>query len=377
MSKVSSAQVAYSKGRTTTDSETDECCIDVCDRNNWRAVFNKYDTNHDGYVSIAHLSRLWQEHSQLLQHDLPPTVIQELLERFDWDRDGHFRYDDFEKMMQFAVKYKNYPRFCTLVKFAASTVVASNRRATFVRSYFEEYSCMPPPFFIVLVSIIQVAIYIYYSIELKEWSRNGPTPIKSPLIYNPNRRYEVWRFFTYQFIHIGLYHILFNILMQLVLGIPLEMVHKWYRVGIVYSVGVIAGSLGSSLSDPRTYLAGASGGVYTLIAAHLATVVLNYAEMEFGWLRLTVLIVFGITDFTVAVYERYSRGGSQPISYSAHLAGAFVGLTLGMVGLRNLIVTKCERVLRWISFFFCLTFFIIAVGVNLLATNYYPVPHYD
>lgn len=103
----------------------------------------------------------------------------------------------------------------------------------------------------------------------------------------------------------------------------------------------------------------------------------NYAEMEFGWLRLTVLIVFGITDFTVAVYERYSRGGSQPISYSAHLAGAFVGLTLGMVGLRNLIVTKCERVLRWISFFFCLTFFIIAVGVNLLATNYYPVPHYD
>lgn len=136
-----------------------------------------------------------------------------------------------------------------------------------------------------------MAIYIYYSIEMEEWSPNGPTPISSPLIYNPRRRWEMWRFLTYQFIHIGLYHILFNTLMQLILGIPLEMVHKWYRVGIVYSVGVIAGSLGSSLSDPATFLAGASGGVYALIAAHLATVVLVS-----GALPLSRRTAFHMTD---------------------------------------------------------------------------------
>ena len=42
--------------------------------------------------------------------------------------------------------------------------------------------------------------------------------------------------------------------------------------------GVLAGSLGTSLSDPGTFLAGASGGVYALIAAHLATMLLNFRE---------------------------------------------------------------------------------------------------
>ena len=42
--------------------------------------------------------------------------------------------------------------------------------------------------------------------------------------------------------------------------------------------GVVAGSLGTSLSDPGTFLAGASGGVYALIAAHLATMLLNFRE---------------------------------------------------------------------------------------------------
>ena len=50
------------------------------------------------------------------------------------------------------------------------------------------------------------------------------------------------------------------------------------QVLTVYMSGVIAGSLGTSLSDPGTFLAGASGGVYALIAAHLATMLLNFRE---------------------------------------------------------------------------------------------------
>ena len=73
---------------------------------------------------------------------------------------------------------------------------------------------------------------------------------------------------------ISFVHMFFNIVIQLILGIPLEMVHKWWRVGIVYLSGVVAGSLGASISDPFSYLAGASGGVYALISAHLASVVI-------------------------------------------------------------------------------------------------------
>jgi len=36
-------------------------------------------------------------------------------------------------------------------------------------------------------------------------------------------------------------HIISNLVFQLLLGIPLEMVNKFWRVGIVYCLGVITG----------------------------------------------------------------------------------------------------------------------------------------
>ena len=133
---------------------------------------------------------------------------------------------------------------------------------------------MPPPVFIIIISIIEIAFFIYYCVVLKEVSAIGPVPWQSSLIYNPCRRDQIWRFGTYIFIHAGFYHVFFNVLIQLLLGVPLEMVHKWWRVGIVYIAGVVAGSLASSITDPYSFLAGASGGVYALLAAHLASVVI-------------------------------------------------------------------------------------------------------
>ena len=76
----------------------------------------------------------------------------------------------------------------------------------------------------------------------------------------------------------GIQHILFNMVMQLFVGLPLELSHGSLRVGLVYVFGVVAGSLGTSAVDPNVFLAGASGGVYALIAAHLATLILNWQE---------------------------------------------------------------------------------------------------
>ena len=48
------------------------------------------------------------------------------------------------------------------------------------------------------------------------------------------------------------------------------------RVVIVYLAGVVFGSVGGSLPAPTSYLAGASAGVYALIAAHVSTLVMNW-----------------------------------------------------------------------------------------------------
>ena len=89
---------------------------------------------------------------------------------------------------------------------------------------------------------------------------DGPVPYCSVLIYHPKRRWEAWRYFTYMFVHIGLLHYIFNMIMQIIVGVFLEMEQEgWkgsFRVMAVYFSGVIAGSLGTSIADPNTYVAG-------------------------------------------------------------------------------------------------------------------------
>ena len=67
---------------------------------------------------------------------------------------------------------------------------------------------------------------------------------------------------------------------------------------------MLAGSLTVALADPHVYLAGASGGVYALIAAHLANVIFNWREMEFPALRLIGFLLVTGVDTGVAVYHR-------------------------------------------------------------------------
>lgn len=74
----------------------------------------------------------------------------------------------------------------------------------------------------------------------------GPVPIDSLFIYRPDKRHELWRFMSYMFLHAGWFHLGFNLLIQLVFGLPLEMVHGSGRLACIYFSGVLAGSLGKT-----------------------------------------------------------------------------------------------------------------------------------
>ena len=118
--------------------------------------------------------------------------------------------------------------------------------------YLDQYSCKPPPFFLLAISLSQLGIFVWHVIKLSNMGKtvgpNGPPLIaNNTLIFDPNRKYEVWRFITYMFVHSGYFHIAFNLLIQLIIGIPLEMVHRWWRILLIYICGVAAGSLGKIL----------------------------------------------------------------------------------------------------------------------------------
>lgn len=160
------------------------------------------------------------------------------------------------------------------------------------------------------------------------------------------------------------------------LGIPLEMVHKWWRVLIIYFAGVIAGSLGTSISDPSVWLAGASGGVYALITAHVATILMNWKQMEFAILQLLLFVLITSADVGQAIYNRYfaePHMQNDRIGYVAHFAGAMAGLLVGINILRNLEVQTWEKVVWWASLVTYAALMVAAILWNVLYPSYFPV----
>lgn len=209
-----------------------------------------------------------------------------------------------------------------------------------------------PPFFIIFISIFQLFSFVYYALRAEEpLTLTGPVPFKSKLIYDPRRRYEIWRYLTYMFIHAGYWHISFNLLIQIAVGIPLEIVHEFNPIFIIYVGGVVGGALGNSIVDPHSYLAGASSGCYALIAAHLADLIINWREHKGACLKLITMIAFISADLGTAVYERHFKIDSiaYRTSYGGHVAGAASGLLLGLVFLRNTKVHQWERVTRHVA----------------------------
>ena len=90
----------------------------------------------------------------------------------------------------------------------------------------------------------------------------------SIFIYDPEKRDEVWRFLTYAVLHKDYEHLIGNVCVGLIVGFLLELVYKW-RIWFIYLLGIISGSLGSSIIEPRIKLIGSSGGSYALIGAYV------------------------------------------------------------------------------------------------------------
>ncbi|XP_007557265.1 rhomboid-related protein 2 [Poecilia formosa] len=236
--------------------------------------------------------------------------------------------------------------------------------------YMQRANCRPPPIFIIGISIAELAVFIYYALwkPHKQWVTLDEGIWKSPLTYDPAKRQEAWRFLSYMFMHAGVGHIFGNLVMQLLLGIPLEMVHKGHEVGLVYLAGVLAGSLASSIFDPLTVLVGASGGVYALYGGYFINAVVNFKQMKliFGVTRILIIVLIVVADFGYALYRRFANlEGGVKVSFVAHLGGIVAGLTIGYVFFIKFNTKLCKNPLFWICILGYAVFLIFAVFFNI------------
>ncbi|XP_067859964.1 rhomboid-related protein 3 isoform X2 [Heptranchias perlo] len=240
--------------------------------------------------------------------------------------------------------------------------------------FYDSYTCCPPPWFMITVTILEIAIFIYYGLLLDKWvlQVTHPSYLKNPLIYQPQFRSQAWRYLSYVFMHVGVEHLGFNVALQLLVGVPLEMVHGALRISFVYLAGVLAGSLAASVADMTAPVAGSSAGVYALVSAHLANVVMNWSGMrcQFKLIRMGIAMLCMSLEFGRAVWLRFhppAHPSCAHPSFVAHLGGVMVGITLGVVILRNYEQRLHEQSIWWIFVLVYLVFVFFAILWNIFA----------
>lgn len=356
----------------TSVSSTDSEKFDALSEK-WKNIFNSLDSKDGRRDGRIHKSSLQNILGTLETNSIGSTTIvtgehrasiKRQISQADHNKDGYIDRDEFAEWvseMELASEAGDRD-----TRSLNDTTMKHMETAAFAM----ECRTCPPPLFLLLVSLLQMGMFAWHVTHLYRdhnmrifWT--GPAPLCSQWILDPEKRFQVWRFLSYAIVHSGIGHIVLNVIIQLVVGIPLEMTHGPVRVAAVYIIGVVSGSLATSVINPVVYLAGASSGVYALIAAHLSNLILNWHEERLiirpggcsasatashgGLLRLlklTAILAYVVVDISMAVYSHTMYGEHNTTGYTAHLAGAIMGLLAGLSVLQNRRVEAWEVRLR-------------------------------
>jgi rhomboid protease GluP len=151
--------------------------------------------------------------------------------------------------------------------------------------------------------------------ELVHWGSNyGPYTLSG----------DWWRLFTYMFLHGGVMHIAFNMWCLWDLGALCESLYGPWTYAGVYLITGVAGGLASVAWNPGVLSVGASGAIFGLAGALIASFYLGEFSVPRVGLRpiLTSLLVF-------AGFNLFFGSLFPGIDNACHVGGLVSGLILG------------------------------------------------
>lgn len=131
---------------------------------------------------------------------------------------------------------------------------------------------------------------------------------------------EWYRMVTSGFLHYGLFHLALNMYALWILGNAVESLGGRLKLGLIYGVSLVAGSLGALLLSPGSLTAGASGAIFGLMGAIFLAMRARGVPFRDSPL-LNVLILNLVITFAFA--------GS--ISIGGHLGGLAGGAAAGWI----------------------------------------------
>jgi membrane associated rhomboid family serine protease len=172
---------------------------------------------------------------------------------------------------------------------------------------------------------INIAVFAYVTVAdpASLGGRGGVTQAQFDLGLNEfflvGGRGELYRLVTSGFLHFGVIHLGFNMLMLYQLGQLLERPLGRLKFALLYAAGLLGGSFGVLLLDSRGITGGASGAVFGLMAAAAIGLHRQGINVFSTGLGTTLLLNFFIT-FAI-----------PGISIGGHLGGAIAGGICGFV----------------------------------------------
>ncbi len=137
-----------------------------------------------------------------------------------------------------------------------------------------------------------------------------------------------WQFFTYMFLHGGVWHLLFNLITLYFFGIEVEATLGSKRLLQMYLLGGLVGGLFWYIfnNNQPAAMVGASGAIYAIVIA-FATLYPNrpITLLIFFVFPVTLLAKYLAIGVVAASILISISGESRNIAHLAHLGGAAVG----------------------------------------------------
>jgi rhomboid protease GluP len=192
--------------------------------------------------------------------------------------------------------------------------------------------------------IILICSAVFAAVHLMGMSSETEAGIVMGAYYKPLiLAGEWWRLLTVGFVHIGLLHLLMNMISFWSIGTVMEKMLGKRRYLIILFVSVIGGSLFLFASGGNPVAVGISGGLYGLLACYIMILYVNNLLM-IPQIRNSVLRMCFI-NLLINFYPG--------VSYAAHLGGCVTGLILSLLLVRHPKLEKMRKSVMIAGAAFC------------------------
>lgn len=153
--------------------------------------------------------------------------------------------------------------------------------------------------------------------QLLHWGANfGPLSLDG----------QWWRVLTCMFVHIGIVHLALNMWALWEIGVLAEHLYGPRTFLVVYLLSGLAGSIASLARNPMVVSAGASGAIFGIAGALIATLHFGKLPVETKALRASLVSLLVFAGYNLAY--GFLKGN---IDNGAHVGGLLSGLLLGTV----------------------------------------------